>query len=294
MTHRTPIETNEPASWGRKLIAATRLRLEEKAYVPLRSLRVVHECDSTQDVARKLADKGEECVAVVAERQRAGRGRLGRSWEDTQSLGVAVTMVLPGEPHGLEQIALRSGLVASLAIEGVFAWLGSKAKVGLRWPNDVVLDLEKPEKRAGKKLSGTLIETVQVDENKRLLLVGTGINVMQTSSDWPLQLRKKATSIVEVAGRHAGDETLVATVTSLLSATAHVWTMTDDEVVAGWHARNVLVGSWAIFDCASPTGTERVEGVVAAIDPLLRITVRTAKGERQLVASTTTLRHDLM
>jgi hypothetical protein len=33
---------------------------------------------------------------------------------------------------------------------------------------------------------------------------------------------------------------------------------------------------------------------VSLIDPLLRITVRTAKGERQLVASTTTLRHDLM
>ncbi|MEE9131785.1 MAG: hypothetical protein V3T84_17375, partial [Phycisphaerales bacterium] len=57
---------------------------------------VIRETASTQDAARRLgAQPGD---VVVAWRQTAGRGRLGRRWADTREDGVALSIVLPCGP----------------------------------------------------------------------------------------------------------------------------------------------------------------------------------------------------
>jgi biotin-(acetyl-CoA carboxylase) ligase len=209
-------------------------------------------------------------------------------------MGVPLTIILPSDSHSAEQVALRAGLAACIACERMLIRLGCRKRLGLRWPNDVVVDTGKAGQRIGRKLSGVLIETAALATAERVLLVGIGINVLQKSADWPTALQKKATSLADVAGCHAGDEALSQTVQQLLRAMAQVWTLTDSEIVAMWQPRSLLQGTWAIFDCATPTGLERVEGLVDAIDPLLRVTVKTTTGSRQLIASRTTLRHDLM
>ncbi|MDO4718801.1 MAG: hypothetical protein Q4B08_14725, partial [Propionibacteriaceae bacterium] len=105
------------------------------ADLPPVHLVVVAECDSTQDVARQLADSpGEqaapgELVVVRAQTQRAGRGRLGRTW------------VTP--PNGALTMSCRVPLPAAAGWLPLAAGLAVRDVVGdpvmLKWPNDLLL-----------------------------------------------------------------------------------------------------------------------------------------------------------
>ncbi|HRQ74913.1 MAG TPA: hypothetical protein PK098_03240, partial [Phycisphaerales bacterium] len=111
---------------------------------PLRRIIVLRETDSTQDAAKRFgAQPGD---VVTAGRQTAGRGRLGRAWADTVDAGVAVTMVVDCRSlRATEQLATIGAIAAACAVEAVMG-----ARVGIKWPNDVVVD--------GRKLAGVLIE----------------------------------------------------------------------------------------------------------------------------------------
>jgi BirA family biotin operon repressor/biotin-[acetyl-CoA-carboxylase] ligase len=126
---------------------------------------VLRETASTQDHARAAGI--EPGTVVVAWRQTAGRGRLGRAWADTGTDGVAATFALPAAPP--ESLAMRSAVAAASAARRFLA--GDAC--GVKWPNDVVVD--------GRKLAGVLVERID-----GTALVGIGINVRQTSFPPPL------------------------------------------------------------------------------------------------------------
>ncbi|MBI1401749.1 MAG: biotin--[acetyl-CoA-carboxylase] ligase [Porphyrobacter sp.] len=101
---------------------------------------------------------------LVALRQSAGRGRQGRDWFDGA-----------GNFMGSTAVALREAdpppaslsFVAALAVhDAAAAVLGEGAPLGLKWPNDVLLD--------GGKLSGILLEMVRGS-----VVVGIGVNLAQ-------------------------------------------------------------------------------------------------------------------
>ena len=102
---------------------------------------------STQDAARDLPAG----TVVVADRQTAGRGRLGRRWEAPSGTALLASFVLPARP------------LASLAA-GVAAADCCGEAVRLKWPNDLLLD--------GRKLGGILVE-----RRGERCLVGIGINL---------------------------------------------------------------------------------------------------------------------
>src|SRR5262247_2632508 len=100
----------------------------------LRRVLVVRETASTQDFAREMAGN-QGALLVVAGRQLAGRGRLGRRWADTSHLGLAMTFALDAQGAAPERLAIAAGVAACRAIDSL---LGDLGRVGLRWPNDVV------------------------------------------------------------------------------------------------------------------------------------------------------------
>lgn len=99
---------------------------------------------------------------LVARRQTAGRGRQGRVWFDGSGNFMGSTVVASVEP-GPPPASLS--FVAALAVrDAVAASLGDSAALGLKWPNDVLLD--------GGKLSGILLEMVRSH-----IVVGIGVNL---------------------------------------------------------------------------------------------------------------------
>ena len=116
------------------------------------------------DLAAKLRS-GEgwaEGAWLVARRQTAGRGRQGREWFDGAGNFMGSTVVALAE-SGPPPASLS--FVAALAVrDACAAGLEDAAALGLKWPNDVLLN--------GGKLSGILLEMVRGH-----IIVGIGVNL---------------------------------------------------------------------------------------------------------------------
>ncbi|HEY4003173.1 MAG TPA: biotin--[acetyl-CoA-carboxylase] ligase, partial [Candidatus Xenobia bacterium] len=111
---------------------------------------------------------------VVAERQTAGRGRLGRSWVSLEG-GLWLSVVLRSEARPL--LSLQFGLAVCQAVEAV-----SGRPARLKWPNDVML--------AGRKAGGVLLESRQ-----GFVVAGIGVNAAVDPSESEEELRHIATGV---------------------------------------------------------------------------------------------------
>ena len=156
-----------------------------------RRLRVVAEIGSTNDAAMAAGRAGEpEGLAILADQQTDGRGRLGRSWASLPGLGIYTSILLrPSVPPLLAPLlTLMAGLATAEAIEGV----GQVAPT-LKWPNDVLCD--------GRKAAGILTEMATIGQQIGQVAIGVGINVRHRATDFPADVKDAATSIELAAGR---------------------------------------------------------------------------------------------
>src|SRR5216684_4549287 len=158
------------------------------------------EIDSTQEFARELAASGAaEGTVVIAERQSAGRGRMGRTWHSPAGVNLYTTIVLrpPISLAEVSRLSLVAGVAAAEALER-----DAPGIVALKWPNDVWL--------RGRKTGGIIAEAVS-DSHQQLscVLLGIGININLTADEIPPELRDKATSL-RVATGHACDRIAIA------------------------------------------------------------------------------------
>ena len=137
------------------------------------------------DAARDGAPAG---LVVVADEQTAGRGRLGRTWEARPGSSLLVSVLLrdPGDPA---RAVMAAGVALAAAVEDV-----AGIEVGLKWPNDLVVD--------DRKLAGLLAEA-----EGDALVVGAGCNVNWES--FPEELRATATACNLEAGRPVDHDALL-------------------------------------------------------------------------------------
>ncbi len=127
------------------------------------TVEVLPQIDSTNTELMRRARAGQlDPILLVAERQTAGRGRLGRDWKsDTQGQGGTLTFSLgvPLAPADWSGLSLAVGLAVVHSLH---------PDLRLKWPNDVWLQ--------HRKLAGILIETTQVG-HVRYAVIGVGINI---------------------------------------------------------------------------------------------------------------------
>jgi BirA family biotin operon repressor/biotin-[acetyl-CoA-carboxylase] ligase len=155
-----------------------------------RRLQVVAEIDSTNDAAMAAGRAGElEGLAIIADRQTSGRGRLGRKWASASGLGIYTSILLRPQapPVRAPILTLMAGLAAAEAIETV-----GSATPALKWPNDVLCD--------GLKVAGILAEMATMGPEIRYVVIGVGINVRHRAADFPAEIASTATSIERSVG----------------------------------------------------------------------------------------------
>jgi BirA family biotin operon repressor/biotin-[acetyl-CoA-carboxylase] ligase len=143
-------------------------------------LRVVAETGSTNaDLAASARAGAPEGTVLVAERQTAGRGRLGRHWESPARAGLAVSVLL--RPVGVP--VARYGwlpLMAGIALVETVRKV-SDVDAHLKWPNDLLLP-------GDRKCGGILAEVVEPGA----VVLGIGLNVSLREDELP---RLDATSL---------------------------------------------------------------------------------------------------
>lgn len=149
-----------------------------------REILVFEETNSTNDLAARAGRDGvAEGLVIFAETQLAGRGRLGRNWNSPPRQGLWFSVLLrPRAPHD-QWPALT--FCAALAVAEAAEEL-TQRPAAIKWPNDVLLQ--------GRKISGILLETHQ-SPAPGFVVMGIGINVLQSSADFPPALRDLAGSL---------------------------------------------------------------------------------------------------
>lgn len=152
--------------------------------------------DTTLELAKNLKDV-KEFTTIVAKRQLRGRGRFGRVWSSPVGGLWFTTILYPRTPAQTYSILpLLSSLSVSKAIEGL-----TTLKTEIRWPNDVYVN--------GKKLSGILIESEISNSFIERAFVGIGVNTNFRIDALPIELRDKATTVLEEIGRAIDNNALL-------------------------------------------------------------------------------------
>ena len=235
------------------------------------------EIDSTQEAARELAANGaEQGTAVIAERQSAGRGRLGRSWHSPAGVNLYTTIILrpPIPLSEVPRLSLVAGVAAAEALEREAPGL-----VALKWPNDVWL--------RGRKCGGIIAEAVTDSRNElACVLLGIGININLAAEHIPEDLRGKATSL-RIATGHPCDRIAIADSLFSLLDSRYMESLTRGfaAIRPAWERYSALTGKRVIVADAG----RREAGVVKGIDADGALILDVGGRERRVVAGEVTV-----
>lgn len=105
----------------------------------------------------------------LAERQTAGRGRAGRSWQATPYGSILLSI---GWEFGGATAPMGASLAAGVAVIRALQQLGIDG-VGLKWPNDLLAE--------GRKLGGILVDLRPPNAASIRGVVGLGLNVKMSN-----------------------------------------------------------------------------------------------------------------
>jgi len=219
--------------------------------------QLVHEASvsSTMDLAHALAQEGAASgTVVVADVQRAGRGRGGKTWHSTAGDGLWCTVIARDAPaSGLGVLSMRIGLAI---VDAVTPWCDGAT--GLKWPNDVLLSTAVGPERmvvsSWRKLAGVLVEARWRDAQVEWIAIGIGLNLRVAPADVPSAALRAGVTRADV---------LHALIPRVRDAAQTSGDLADTEL-ARWSAHDMAVGR----RCSAP-----VPGVVAGVqaDGALRV-----------------------
>ena len=156
--------------------------------------------DSTNTQAKILAKQNApHGTVLIASHQTGGRGRMGRTFQSPEGMGVYLSVILRPNcrPDQLMHLTCAAGVAMLEAVEKV-----SGVRPEIKWINDLVV--------SGKKLGGILTE-MSVDKGQvEYAVIGIGINCLQKTEDFPPQIAGLATSLSMITGKDIPPEILAA------------------------------------------------------------------------------------
>ena len=199
--------------------------------LPEFSVEIVREIDSTNTELMRRARAGRtEPILLVAERQTAGRGRLGREWVSEWD-----------EHHRLNTLTFSLGLPLNPA-----DWSGLSLAVGLslvqslhpalylKWPNDVWFN--------GRKMAGILIETHAM----KYAVIGIGINIAPLPAERDNGLRTPSASLSEVLPDVDAPAALRRVAVPLIQMVQQFVHTGFSPLQAAYHERDALYGQTVV------------------------------------------------
>ncbi len=226
---------------------------------------------STNDDARRLAREGApQGTVVLAARQTAGRGRLGRSWASPEG-GVYLSAVL--RPPIAPSEAGPLPLVIAVGVARGLDALGVDCR--LKWPNDVYLD--------GSKIAGILLEMSAEGDRIDWVVAGVGVNVRPPA--------ERPSGAAYVADLVAGAR-LAEVAAAVLDGIAGAYSLWREDgfgpLLEEYERRAYLTGSDVVV--SDMTGAVRAAGRVRGVDGEGRLLVAGPDGTRTVSSGDVTLR----
>lgn len=247
------------------------------------TVEVLPSIDSTNtELMRRARAGSSEPTLLVAEVQTAGRGRLGRAWNNAAGDSLMFSLGLPLAPLEWSGLSLAVGLSIAENLQPMPR--PDQSRVGLKWPNDLWLD-------DGRKLGGILVETASLvgaaassglgaGHAARYVVVGVGINVRPPNAQG---LTTPPASLQDIDGRLDAPAALLRLVPPLVAMLQSFEARGFAPLRERFHQRDVLRGREVVL---SDGGTGTADGVEA--DGALR--VRTPEGVQAVTSSEISVR----
>jgi BirA family biotin operon repressor/biotin-[acetyl-CoA-carboxylase] ligase len=162
----------------------------ELSSLPLGGLRYYDSIGSTNDEAQMWVSRGAPDLSlVVADEQRAGRGRGGSRWLTPAGTALAFSLILRPSAVDVRHTTRISGLGALAMAE---ACLKFGLHAAIKWPNDVLL--------SGSKVGGVLVESIWSGNALEASVLGIGMNILSGSVPPESEVSYPATSIESELG----------------------------------------------------------------------------------------------
>ena len=233
-------------------------------------LRVFDEIDSTNLEAKRLAMTGLSRCAVIADRQTAGRGRLGRSFYSPPGCGIYTSLLLRPRPDQLADVTLLTTAAGVAVCRALQKAAGVQAEI--KWVNDLYLN--------GKKICGILTEGVTDFESGMIesIVIGYGVN-FRDDAHLPEELRP-------IVGSVFGAEPPTVTRSALAAAMlVELLPLAEDlssrSFLPEYRRRSMLLGREIVFSRAGG----RFAAVAEGIDDNGGLVVRLPDGSRETLRS---------
>lgn len=232
--------------------------LAPEVHPRIAALEVAWSLDSTNSELLRRQTPAGGAMVLLAEQQTGGRGRRGRAWASP----VAANLYLSIARHFSGGLARLGGLslVAGIAVAEALRAQGF-ADVGLKWPNDLVVD--------GRKLGGLLVEGGGEHGGPIRAVIGIGINVRMPETfaaaiDQPW---------IDLAAMAASAPSRNAIAAQVLTRLLPVLEQFDEEGLAPFLPRyaslDALAGREVLIHSAASTEQGLAEGIAA--DGALRV-----------------------
>ncbi|MBQ5755116.1 MAG: biotin--[Oscillospiraceae bacterium] len=214
--------------------------------------------DSTNRWAKENPDRLAPLGAVWTTCQTAGRGRLGRVWNNASGQGLYYTLMYQCPMAQPAALPLFASLAAADALEELF-----RARVQIKWPNDLLL--------GGKKIAGILCEA-----RNGAIFCGIGVNLCQPRAYFEAENLPHGTSLALEGcpmNMESAPGRLAARLTRHLTGESfEAFAQTGFAPLApGYRSRCVNLGRAVTFDGG--------RGVAQTVDDEGRLVVRTQQGE---------------
>lgn len=151
------------------------------------------ELKSTNIRAKEKALHGAEEISegtlIVAERQSAGKGRLGREWfSPVGGIWFSVILYPQLSPSYISRITLMTAVAVVKSIK-----VCTQIKSQIKWPNDILIN--------EKKVCGILTEMSAELDIINWVVVGIGINVNIEHREFPEDIQENTISLKETSGK---------------------------------------------------------------------------------------------
>ena len=192
--------------------------------------------DSTNNVLKDLASKGAPSgTVVIADQQTGGKGRRGRSFASPSGVGVYFSYLLrPGS--GYEKISDLTSWTAVAVADAIRN--AYELDTQIKWVNDLLLNR--------KKICGILTE-VTVEGESGLIdtcIIGIGVNVNETPSDFPEEISEIATSLsIESGGKKYTRAKLASEMIKSMDILSSNWPERSGYYLERYRQLNITTGS---------------------------------------------------
>ena len=154
------------------------------------NIDIFDEIDSTNDEAKRI-NLEKEFHIIIAEKQNAGRGRLGKKWSSPNFGNIYMTICTENDLSFMP-LSLIIGLICKEAIEEI----SKKSEIKLKWPNDIL--------HKNKKIGGILVEKEihNDDEVRSIIGIGINLNIKKEESWWgdlsEYKLESKRSALINI------------------------------------------------------------------------------------------------